>query len=64
MGIKIMVSYGLFGYALHPLPKDIDDLKQKILTACDEIPSELIRKSVLALKSRSTKVLQNGGSAI
>ena len=40
-----------------PFPKDIDDLMQKDSRACDEIPSELIRKLVLPLKSRSTKVL-------
>ena len=46
------------------MPRNIEDLKQQIVQECNNIPKEMVKKTVVSMKKRATLVVQSDGRAI
>ena len=47
-----------------PMPRNIEDLKQQIVQECNNIPKEMVKKTVVTMKARAALVVQSDGRAI
>ena len=51
-------------YGNKPRYNTIEELKDAIWKAWDQIPNELLKKLINSMKDRLVKVIQNGGNSI